>query len=131
MSNNRGMALYLVLGVLFLTIMLAQMFFNIVLSQASLSHHQVSRNQSLYAARLGMVYAIDRLSANAWPGSGSYTHYICRTASAPCVSPNNFTIEFDLPQGVQSINITVGDWATTGDFNGTRQINTTVSYTSS
>ena len=134
MSNNRGMALYLVLGVLFLTIMLAQMFFNIVLSQASLSHHQVSRNQAFYAARLGMVYAIDRLSAGdpAWPGTGTYTHYICQSGGSPCVSPNNYTIESALPLTIQSIRIDVSNWSTASDVsNGTRPINVTVNYTAS
>lgn len=133
--HNRGMALYLVLGILFLTIMVAQIFFSVVLNQAALSYHQISRTQAFYAAKLGMIYAIDRLSNGSdaqWKDSNTFTRYICHDSStAPCTDavagPLNYTTENALPASISFIKITVfpEDVAT-----GLRKINVTANFTS-
>jgi Tfp pilus assembly protein PilX len=125
LANRKGMALYLVLGVLMVTVIVAGMFLNLVLSQSRLTHHTVSRTQAYYAARMGMTYAIERLSNGSdpdWPNSGEYHHHICRSGC-----DKN---EPDLPLTIKDINISVSNNITTGGFaNGTRHVNITVNYT--
>jgi Tfp pilus assembly protein PilX len=123
-ANRKGMALYLVLAVLIVVVMVAGMFLNLVLSQSRLTHHQVSRSQSYFAARLGMNYAIEMLRTGdpAWPATGTYRRIICKTG--PCDSVLPYKVEPDLPDGVRRIIIDVGDVLA----DSTRPLNVTVDY---
>lgn len=128
------MALYLVLGILFLTILVAQVFFSVVLNQSSVSYHQITRTQAFYAAKLGMVYAIDRLSNGSdsqWQDATQFTRYICRndtitTCMDASIAALNRTFEPSLPATVPFIKIVVFP----EDSNGLRKINVTANFTS-
>lgn len=123
--------MYLVLSVLIVTVLVANLFLSLVLSQGRFTHHRVSRTQAYYAAKLGMNYAIEMLSRRDpdWPATGTYTRRICRTSAAGCNK-----IEPDLPHTINSINITVGSAiaapapAGFAHLVGTRPINITVDY---
>jgi len=114
MRNNKGVALYLVLSVLIVTVLVANLFLSLVLSQGRLTHHKVSRTQAYYAARLGMNYAIEMLSRNEWT-TGDYT--ICKGTTCSKNEP-------DLPSSVRFVNVSVS----APDASGLRAVNVTVDY---
>jgi Tfp pilus assembly protein PilX len=122
LSSRKGMALYLVLTILIVVVLIAGMFLNLVLSQGRLTHHQVSRTQAYFAARMGMNYAIEMLSRNDpdWPSTGAYNRTICRLAASAC----NKT-EPDLPLSIRSVTVRVGDVNTTTNV---RPLNVVVDY---
>ena len=124
LSARSGMALYLVLAVLMVVTLVAGMFLNLILSQSTLTHHQVSRTQAYFAGRMGMNYAIEMLRQNDtdWPATGSYNRTICRT-SGLC----NKT-EPDLPAAIRNITIYVGDVDAATNI---RPINISVNYQNS
>jgi Tfp pilus assembly protein PilX len=117
--SKRGMALYLVLGVLVVTSIIASMFVNMMLSQTKLSTHQISRTHAFFAARLGMNYAIEMLSRNdtEWPPTGTYNRTICKSGCNK-TEPN-------LPSNINNITISVGTPNTT---TGIRPLNISVNY---
>lgn len=123
MHGRRGMALYLVLAVLIITVMVAGMFLNLTLNQNRLTHHTVSRTQAYYAARLGMNYAIEMFNRNDpdWASPAAFTYTICRGPLGACDK-----VEPDLPSTINNITIYVG--ASGGGVNGTRPLNVTVDY---
>ncbi len=71
--NKKGVAIYLVLGTLFVAFVLAGVIVNIISSQGRLTQHQVSRVQAYYAGLAGMNLAMEKLRTNAWtlPSSGN------------------------------------------------------------
>lgn len=77
-ADKRGIAIYLVLGALIMAVVLARVVLNIILNQASVSHHRQSRVQAYYAAQAGVNYALEKLRTGAW------TFTSC-TNAAPCV----------------------------------------------
>jgi Tfp pilus assembly protein PilX len=119
LHSRSGMALYLVLAVLMVVTLVAGMFLNLILSQSTLTQHQVSRSQAYFAGRMGMNYAIEMLRQNDtnWPDSGSYNRTICRTGC-----DKN---EPDLPAAINNITISVGPVDATTKV---RPINISVNY---
>jgi Tfp pilus assembly protein PilX len=119
MHNRSGMALYIVLSVLIVVSLVAGMFLNLILSQSTLTKHQVSRTQAYFAGRMGMNYAIEMLRQNDsnWNSPLSFNRTICR---AGCTKN-----EPDLPAAINNITIFVGpvDAAT-----NVRPINISVNY---
>ncbi|MCM8781147.1 MAG: hypothetical protein NC908_04415 [Candidatus Omnitrophica bacterium] len=63
---RRGIAFYLVLGVLLIVTVFATVIMNLMLSQARLTHHQISRIQAYYAAMAGINYALEMLRIGQW-----------------------------------------------------------------
>jgi len=116
--SGKGVALYLVLGVLIVTALVATLSMNIILSQSRLTHHSVSRTQAYYAAKMGMHYAIEMLNNQdtTWSTPGNYT--ICRSG---CTKN-----EPDLPNSINNVTVTVGD--TGSGLDGTRKLDITVFY---
>ena len=64
--KRKGMLLFIVLATIILVSILCTVILRIMLSQSRLTHHQVSRIQAQYAAKAGMVYALDRLRMGLW-----------------------------------------------------------------
>jgi hypothetical protein len=131
MSNNnrRGVLLFIVIGTIIVVATLATVILRIILSQSRLTHHQVSRIQSQYAAKAGVLYALDKLrlrlpaDAACWPPAGPfpYTRYMKRTGSGCDI------IEPNLPASVSQIDIIV-DAPGTGP-SGTQKVSATATYT--
>jgi Tfp pilus assembly protein PilX len=120
--SRKGMALYLVLTVLIVVVIIAGMFLNLVLSQGRLTHHQVSRTQAYFAARMGMNYAIEMLSRNdpQWLSTAAFNRTICSDAAAGCTKT-----EPNLPPSIRNVTIYVGDVAAGTNI---RPLNVTVNY---
>jgi Tfp pilus assembly protein PilX len=107
-TNNKGIALYLVLAVLLIVIIFANIVLNVVSSQSRLTFHKVRRIQAYYAAQAGINAALEGLKANdtAWvpnPVTVARTVRICQTAQAGC----NFN-DTDLPSSINYIEIKIG-----------------------
>lgn len=97
MNNSRGMALFIVLGIFFIVVLLANITLGIISSQSRLTRHNISRIQAYYAALAGVNYAYEMMRTGAWPvPSGASPDYysICRTGSS-C----NYT-DPDLPASI-------------------------------
>ncbi len=90
--------LFIVIGIIMVVVILTTVALRIVASHARLTHHQVSRIQAQYAARAGMVLALENLRTGVWefapPATNSCPY------SAPClVSDASF------PAAVKSVNV--------------------------
>jgi Tfp pilus assembly protein PilX len=87
MMNNRGIALFIVLGMFFIVILLGNVVIGIMSNQARLTHHSVSRTQAYYAAQAATILAYERLRTGSWPIPASNTnqiYYLCRQAGSGC-----------------------------------------------
>lgn len=56
----------MVMFIVMLVILLGNILFTLISSQARFSHHKVSRIQAFYAAQAGMNYALEQLRTGAW-----------------------------------------------------------------
>jgi len=129
MRGNKGIVLFIVLGTIVVVMVLANIVLHIVNSQSRLTHHQVSRIQSYYAAQAGANYAREMLRLNnaAWtPATGTATGCLART-TADCGSIAPCVIEPNLPGRIARVVITIG--APGSGFIGTRLITSRVVYT--
>jgi len=96
--KNRGVALFVVLGTIFVVIILANIALNLMISQSRFTHHKVIRIQAEYAAWAAINYANEMLrlgTANAGWDAAS-----CPAALGGC--PLAFG---DFPPTITSVNI--------------------------
>jgi len=124
-SNRKGVLLFIVLGVIMVVVTLSTVILRIILSQTRLTHHQVSRIQSHYAAKAGAIYALDKLRRNddaGWPAAGSHIRYMYRSgATAPDFNDPN------LAPCIQNVEITV--YNPGSGISGTRKVSAKATYT--
>ena len=123
--NRKGVLLFIVLGTIIVVCTLGIVILRIVLNQARLTHHEVSRIQSQYAAKAGVIYALDKLRRNDdanWPATGSYMRTMRRTGS----SLPDFN-EPNLPTSINKVEITVS--APGSGISGTRKVSAKAYYT--
>lgn len=125
--HKRGILLFIVLGMLFITLILMTIILNIIPTQSRITLHQIRRIQAYYAAMAGVNYAIDKLRRNddpvCWSTAGSYTWSLCSSGCSNACDINDSAF----PDFLQ-VAITV-DNPNTG-INNTRPINVRVVYTS-
>ncbi|MDO8488931.1 MAG: hypothetical protein Q7S42_02315 [Candidatus Omnitrophota bacterium] len=120
--SKKGIILLIVLGVILLVVSLTTVILRIISNQSRLTHHQVSRIQAQYAAKAGVIYALDKLRRNddvGWPASGEYIKTMCRSGCD--------INEPDLPNSIQQVDITIYDTGT--GISGTRKISAKTTYT--
>lgn len=117
MTKEKGIALFLVLGIIMLVILAANSILHIILSQTRLTHHFTSRIQAYYAAKGAMFYAFEKLRLKHWHPGQEYS--ICRVG---CTVQDN-----DLPVSIRYINVTIGEPGT--GLRGTSQVSINVNYT--
>jgi len=124
------MILFIVMGVILVVGIMAIAILRIISSHSRLTHHQVTRIQAQYAARAGVMYALDKLRRNddaaCWPTSGSYTIIMRSSTPGACV-----VIEPNLPASVSQVDITVYDYGTTPGavFADARKVSATATFT--
>ena len=124
-SNRKGVLLFIVIGTIIIVATLSTVILRIILSQSRLTHHQVTRIQSQYAAKAGVNYALDKLRRNDdvnWPATGTYVRTIRRVGS---VAPD--LNEPDLPGTIDRVEITV-DVPGSG-VSGTRKVSAKTFFT--
>ncbi len=92
-GSRKGVVLFIVLGVIIIVTTLSTVILRIILNQSRLIHHQVSRVQAQYAAKAGMVYAMEKLRTGDWVAGTNCTE------SSPC------TLTFNTGDFVPSILI--------------------------
>lgn len=120
--SKEGAILFIVVGIIMVVSVLAIAMLRIITSQSRLTHHQVSRIQSQYAAKAAVIYALDKLRRNddpAWPASGQFSKTMCRSGCD--------INEPSLPYSIQRIDITVYDIGT--GISGTRKVTAKTIYT--
>jgi type II secretory pathway pseudopilin PulG len=124
-SNRKGMILFIVLGTIMVVSILSTVILRIILTQSRLTHHQLSRIQSQYAAKAGINYALEMLRVNDsnWPATGEYTRIMRQSGS----SLPDFN-EPNLPGSVSRVEITVYG-VNSGPIAGTRRISAKAIYT--
>jgi hypothetical protein len=123
--KKKGMILFVVLGVILVVGVLAIVVLRLISSHARLTHHQVTRIQAQYAAKAGIIYALDRLRRNddvCWGTTGSYDITMRRATAGACV-----VLEPYLPASIDHITIHVSEPGT--GIMGTRQISATADFT--
>jgi len=123
--DKKGVILFIVIGVTIVFIILATVILRVIANQSRLTHHQVSRIQAQYAAKAGIIYALDKLRLNNdanWPTTGTYTRTMYKSGASAAGDFN----EPDLPSSIQSVSITV--YAPGTGISGTRKITATADY---
>ena len=128
--NKNGVIFFVVISVVMIAALLAITVLRVVSNQARLTHHQLSRIQAQYAAKAGLILALDKLRQNDtnW-GTGVLTKKICRSAT-----PDNgcnladVILDSDLPNTIQCVDITVEAAPGTGP-SGTRKVSAKTTYT--
>ena len=125
--DKKGMILFIVIGIFLVVGILSTVTLRVVTSHSRLTHHQVSRIQALYAAKAGVIYALDKLRRNddptCWDPSPAlpYTRYIKRSGSGCDI------IEPNLPSSVSQVDITV--WGPNSGVSGTQKLIAKATYT--
>jgi Tfp pilus assembly protein PilX len=105
LSEQKGIALLIVLCSIVIVAILANIILSVALNQARLTKHRVSRVQAYYAAQMGMVYGIE-LVRNGWAGPGEDRWYIYPKDACPSAPlPAQCTEEHWLPASI--INVTI------------------------
>jgi Tfp pilus assembly protein PilX len=115
---NRGMLLFIVIGIILIVVVLSTALLRVVSNHKRLTHHQVSRIQAFYAAKAGVMYALDKLRRNddaCWPASGTIDRIMYPSGATGC----NFN-EPALPSSVKEVDIHV-DPIDSG-FQGSRRV---------
>jgi len=82
---KKGVALFMVLATVLISVILAGVVLNIITSQNRLTQHKVDHIRAYYAAQAGMVYAIEMLRKGSWTYPGSCPN------NAPCSLPASET----------------------------------------
>jgi len=148
--NNKGIALFIVLMTVIISIILANIVLGLMLTQNRLSHHTVSRIQAYYAGLAGVRYANEMIRTGVWTaansklptdsgspvGTGSNTkcYLLCPTSSCTSSTCTVLTADSALPPTINSVTITVGESqskaiTSNGSTTYTRLIKSTVNYT--
>jgi len=83
--NKKGAILFIVIGIIVVVSILAIAMFKIVSNQAGVTDHQVQRIRAIYAAKAGMVFALDQLRRGVWSFPGS-----CPNPAGCPVQDNDF-----------------------------------------
>ena len=124
--DKRGIILFIVIGIIMVVVILSTIILKVITSHSRLTHHQVSRIQAQYAAKAGVIYALDKLRRNddatCWSSSGSYTRIMRSSGAAACV-----VIEPALPKSISQVDITVS--APGSGVSGTRKVSAIATYT--
>ncbi len=106
---------------------LATVILRIISSQSRLTHHQVSRIQAQYAAKAGVVYALEQLRKNTvapWNSSGTINFKICRVAAGGC----DMT-DITFPASISEVDVVVQPLAVSSGPYGTREVKAKAIYT--
>ena len=125
--NKKGVILFIVLGVIIVSTLLAAVILKTISNQSRLTHHQVSRIQAQYAAKAGVLLALDKLRIGdvAWPATGT-TKRMCKQVIGPdCSTPD--ILEPNLPNSIQYVEITVG--ALNSGISETQKVSAKAVYT--
>ena len=121
--DKKGMILFIVIGIIMVVVILTTVILGAASNHARLTHHQVSRIQAQYAAKAGVIYALDKLRRNDDAACVSAGGWIMRKSGpAACV-----VIEPALPNSISQVDITVG--APGLGVSGTRKVSATANYT--
>lgn len=94
--NNKGAILFIVIGIILVVGALSTVILGIVSNHSRLIHHQVSRIQALYAAKAGMVWALEMLRT----GVKSYPGDCTVDAVNPCI-----LTETGFPPSIKSVRV--------------------------
>jgi len=119
--NRKGMILFIVIGVIIVVVVLSTAILRIIANQLRLTHHQVSRIQAQYAAKAGLIYALEMLGKKdaGWIGSGKYVKTMCKSGCD--------INDLSLPDSIQQVDITVYDRGT--GVSGARKVSAKATYT--
>jgi Tfp pilus assembly protein PilX len=123
--SKKGMVLFIVIGVIMVSALLAIAVLRIIASNSRITHHTVSRIQAEYAAKAGVMYALDALrrydavAEACWASGGM----IMRKATpGSCV-----IVEPSLSDFISKVDIVVAGLGS--GPSGTRKITAKATYT--
>lgn len=115
-TNNKGIMLFIVLGVLLLVTTLAGVILNLILSNYRLTHHQTNRIRAYYAAMAGVNLTREMLRTGQWSvpatGSGAVNRLICTgtnwAGTGAACHFNNSGLPYDINVTINATNATLG-----------------------
>jgi len=126
MRDNKGVVLFIVLGLILVVVVLAAVILSIISSQSRLTHHQVTRIRAYYAAKAGMNLAFDKLRRGDWTQDNTANKYYCINGNVDtgvtCAATQN---DADIPYHVQIKVFPKND----PGINGTAKLEVKTDYT--
>ncbi|TAM41244.1 hypothetical protein EPN54_02070 [bacterium] len=126
--GRKGVALFIVLGVMMVVVVLGVVILRIVTSNSRLTHHQISRIRAYYACKAGMNLAFDRLRRGTWtlPASPTGVNYYCINgkvdAAITCLATINDTT-------ILPYNVQIGIYPPNSGVNQTTKVQIKTSFT--
>lgn len=107
--GEKGIALFMALGLLLIVVVFANVILTIMLNQSRVTGHQVGRIQAYYAGIAGMNLALDNLLNQQWGPAGCVAAGTCTqecTQAAPCaVSDLDMIDPTGVTTAVTAVNI--------------------------
>ena len=97
--DKRGIILFIVIGIIMVVVILSTVTLRIVAIHSRLIHHQVSRVQAMYAAKAGIVYALEKLRLGDWVYTVSPAHNDCAGSGDCPVTDSGF------PSSIKSVMV--------------------------
>jgi len=98
-NYKKGQLLFIVIGTIMVVVALSAVILKIMLSQSRLIHHQVSRIQAQYAAKAGIVYALEKLRRGDWV-------YTVLPARNDCAGPSGCPVtDSAFPPSINSVKV--------------------------
>ena len=89
--DKKGIVLFIVIGIIMVVVVLSIVILRMIANQSRLTNHQVTRIQAQYAAKAGMVYALEMLRTGAWVYSVSPPVNTCPNPGGCVVVDPDFT----------------------------------------
>lgn len=100
--RRKGVALFIVVGIIMVVIVLSVAVLRIISNQARLTHHQVSRIRAYYVDKAGMNLAFYKLRVGTWSAPVSGINYYCINAKVdPAVTCLDTVVDAAIPYNVQ------------------------------
>ena len=100
--GRKGVALFIVLGIIMVVIVVATVILRVMSNQARLTHHQVSRIRAYYADKAGMNLVFYKLRAGTWSPPVSGINYYCINAKVDAaVTCLDTVFDATIPYNVQ------------------------------
>lgn len=100
--GRKGIALFIVVGIIMVVVVLTIVILRITASQGRLTHHQVSRIRAYYTDKAGLNLVFYKLRKGTWSAPATGINYYCINAKIDAaVTCLDTVIDATIPYNVQ------------------------------
>jgi len=99
--SKKGIALFIVLGIIMVVVVLSMVILRVTSSQSRLTNHQIERVRAYYAGKAGMNLAFYNLNKGTWSPPASGIRYYCINGAVDLVTCTATVNDAVIPYHVQ------------------------------